>query len=143
MLTLVGAGCSTTRMVRLDTGDGPPIVHMPFVEDDSGRVALDDDEFEEAVVELARDVRPFANPLREARALFGIPERGGVYWYEGRGPRLIPQAEDSGGPRLLESYADEVEPACHQELTALDARHDSALLQVEGGCSDSWPLAAG
>ncbi|AEI64993.1 AHH domain-containing protein [Corallococcus macrosporus] len=109
VLALAVTGCSTTRLVRLDTGDKPPMVHTPLKEDDAALVELDDDEFEEAVVAHARDVRPFSNPLREARQRFGVPERSGVYLYEGRGPRLIPQdeAEDSDGPRLLESYADD------------------------------------
>jgi hypothetical protein len=67
------------------------MVHTPFMEDDAGPVELDEDEFEVAVVELARDVRPLANPLREARQRFGVPDRGGVYLYQPRGPRLIPR----------------------------------------------------
>ncbi|ABF86366.1 putative lipoprotein [Myxococcus xanthus DK 1622] len=107
-LALAVTGCSTTRLVRLDTGDGPSRVHTPFTDDDTGPVELDDDEFEEAMVELARDVRPFSNPLREARQRFGVPERSGVYLYQPRGPRLILQEEkDPDGPRLLESYADD------------------------------------
>ncbi|MFP2928308.1 AHH domain-containing protein [Pyxidicoccus sp. 3LG] len=109
VLALAVTGCSTTRVVRLDAGDGPPIVHTPIQEDDAGPVELSDDEFEEVMVALARDVRPFANPLREARQLFGVPERSGVYLYEGRGPRLIPQQEEDApeGLPLLESYADD------------------------------------
>ncbi|ATB50288.1 AHH domain-containing protein [Corallococcus macrosporus] len=109
VLALAVTGCSTTRLVRLDTGDGPPLVHTPFTEDHATPVELNDDEFEEAVVALARDVRPFSNPLREARQRFGVPERSGVYLYEKRGPRLIPQEEerDANGLRLLESYADD------------------------------------
>ncbi|MCP3137174.1 AHH domain-containing protein [Pyxidicoccus xibeiensis] len=107
LLFWVGVGCSTTRVVRLDTGTEFPIVHVPREEEDAETVELDEAEFTKALVELAHDVRPFANPLREARLLFGIPERSGVYWYESRGPRLLPQEEESDGPRLLESYADE------------------------------------
>jgi len=109
MLALALAGCSTTRVVRLDTGVGPHRVHTPVTEDDAGPVELDEDEFEGAMVELARDVRPFSNPLREARQRFGIPDRSGVYLYQYRGPRLIPQEEekDPDGPRLLASYADD------------------------------------
>ncbi|NTX09870.1 AHH domain-containing protein [Myxococcus sp. CA056] len=109
VLALAVTGCSTSRVVRLDTGDGHSLVHTPFVEDGVEPVELDDDEFEETVVALAQDVRPFANPLREARQLFGVPERGGVYLYQPRGPRLIPQdrEKDPDGPHLLESYADD------------------------------------
>jgi hypothetical protein len=46
--------------------------------------------------------------MLEARALFGVPSRSGVYRYESRGRRLRPEGpEDADGPRLLESYADE------------------------------------
>jgi hypothetical protein len=109
VLALEVTGCSTTRTVRLATGAGASIVHTPFEEDGAEPVELGDDEFEEAMTELARDVRPFANPLREARQLFGVPERGGVYLYQHRGPRLIPQEEvnDSDGSRLLQAYADD------------------------------------
>ncbi|WIG92920.1 AHH domain-containing protein [Myxococcus sp. SDU36] len=109
VLALAVTGCSTTRLVRLETREGPPLVHTPFTDDEAGPVELDEDEFEAAVVELARDVRPFSNPLREARRRFGVPERSGVYLYEGRGPRLIPQNEekDPDGLRLLGAYADD------------------------------------
>ncbi|WP_164019261.1 AHH domain-containing protein [Pyxidicoccus trucidator] len=108
-LLLVGSGCSTTRVVRLDTGQDSFVV-TPREEDGAEleEAELADEEFEEAVVELARDVRPFQNPMREARALFGVPSRSGVYQYEHRTRRLIPRGdEDEDGPHLLESYADE------------------------------------
>ncbi|NVJ22297.1 AHH domain-containing protein [Myxococcus sp. AM011] len=108
-LALASVGCSAARVVRLETANEPTLVHTPIIEDDAGPVELDGDEFEEAVAVLARDVRVFTNPLREARQLFGVPERSAVYQYESRGPRLIPLKEDdsSEGLRLLESYADE------------------------------------
>ncbi|WP_338871047.1 AHH domain-containing protein [Myxococcus stipitatus] len=109
VLVLAVTGCSTTRLVRLDTEFEAPLVHTPFTEDGDGPIELDDDDFEEALVALARDVRPFTNPLRQARELFGVPERSGVYLYQHRGPRLIHQDEekDPDGPRLLEAYADD------------------------------------
>ncbi|HZH14979.1 MAG TPA: AHH domain-containing protein [Archangium sp.] len=109
LLVLVGSGCSATRVVRLDTGDDVFIV-APRVEEGAELEAaeLDADEFQEALVRLARDVRPFRTPMLEARALFGVPSRSGVYRYESRGRRLRPEGpEDADGPRLLESYADE------------------------------------
>jgi hypothetical protein len=149
VLALAVAGCSTTRVVRLDTGEGPPMVHTPFTEDAAGPVELDEDEFEETVVTLARDVRPFANPLREARQLFGVPERGGVYLYEHRGPRLIPQEEekDPDGPRLLEFYADdELTRAygrwCERKSQPGDCLHllaEGPLLASDGKTRWPWP----
>jgi hypothetical protein len=109
LLLLVGAGCTTTRGVRLDTGDESFVV-TPREEEGAEleEAELEEDEFEEALVELARDVRPFRNPMREARERFGVPSRGGVYRYEHHGRWLIPQGpEDADSPHLLESYADE------------------------------------
>ncbi|WP_163999181.1 AHH domain-containing protein [Pyxidicoccus caerfyrddinensis] len=109
-LLFVGTGCSTARLVRLQMDHDVTLV-TPREEEGTAQeeAEVDDAEFQEVMVDLARDVRPFSNPLREARALFGVPRRGGVYWYEGRGHRLIPLSEDAGadGPRLLESYADD------------------------------------
>jgi hypothetical protein len=109
LLLLVGTGCATARVVRLETGEAS-FALTPREEEGAEleAVVLEEEEFEEALVELARDVRPFQNPMREARALFGVPSRSGVYRYEYRTRRLLPEgAEDSDGPRLLESYADE------------------------------------
>lgn len=108
LLLLGVTGCSSTRVVRLDTGTGSPRVHTPREDEDAAPVELDEDAFEEAVAKLARDVRPFEHPLRDARQRFGVPERGGVYLYEGR--RLVPVGDggDASAPQLLESYADEV-----------------------------------
>ena len=109
LLVLVGSGCSATRVVRLDTGDDVFFV-APREEEGAELEAaeLNADEFQEALVRLARDVRPFRTPMLEARALFGVPSRSGVYRDESRGRRLRPEGpEDADGPRLLESYADE------------------------------------
>jgi hypothetical protein len=104
-LLVVVSGCSASRQVRLDVGQDSLAV-TPREEEGAGlaEAEVEDDEFEAALVELARDVRPFRSPLKEARALFGVPERGGVYWYEHRTGRL---SAGSDGPHLLESYADE------------------------------------
>ncbi|WP_164011272.1 AHH domain-containing protein [Pyxidicoccus trucidator] len=103
------SGCSTTRVVRLDTGDDAVVV-TPREEGGAAleEAELDEEEFEEAVEALARDVRPFRNPMQEARALFGVPSRSGVYRYEHRTGRLLPQgAEDADSLHLLEFYADD------------------------------------
>ncbi|MCP3137108.1 AHH domain-containing protein [Pyxidicoccus xibeiensis] len=105
-LLLVASGCSATRLVHLETGQDSFVV-TPHEEEEAEleEAELDDEEFKAAVVELARDVRPFQHPMREARALFGVPSRSGVYRYEHRSRRLFP--EDTDGPHLLESYADD------------------------------------
>src|SRR5688500_594896 len=52
LLVLVGTGCATARVVRLDTGEGQPIIYTPRA--DAEPVELDEDEFAEAVQKLAR-----------------------------------------------------------------------------------------
>lgn len=153
VLALAVSGCSTTRVVRLDTGLGPAIVHTPFSEEGVEPVELDEDEFVEAVGVLARDVRPFAQPLREARQLFGVPERSGVYLYQPRGPRLIPQEEgqDSEGPRLLESYSDDALTRAygrwcerkHQPGDCLRLLSEGPLLASDGKYSLAMAIAMG
>ncbi|MFL5356207.1 hypothetical protein [Archangium sp.] len=104
-------GCATTRLVRLDLGDGAPIVHAPH--SDAQRVALDKAEFATGVVALARDVRPSSYPLQDARRLWGVPPRSGSYLYEVENRRVISLQdgeEATRGLRLLEpsSASDEL-----------------------------------
>ncbi len=102
-------GCASKKVVRLDTSAGPPRLHTPGEHDDTSPVELDAGEFVEAVAALAHDVPPSSHPLKEARERLGIPERHGVYLYEGRGPRLIPQQTGASfdNTRLLEGYSDD------------------------------------
>ncbi|WP_426731298.1 AHH domain-containing protein [Myxococcus faecalis] len=109
LLLAVTTGCSTSRVVRLDT-DHDSFVVTPREEPGAEVEAseIDGDEFEDVIAELARDVRPFRSPLQEARSLFGVPSRSGVYRYEGRPPRLTLQSRpDDSGPLLLEFYEDD------------------------------------
>lgn len=114
MLLLVGlVGCGgARRVVRLDTGDGAPFVHSPREAQgfEPAEAAVGEDAFKQAMVNLARDVRPFAHPLRDAQRLFEVPARSGLFLYEGRSRRVIPLEtgdEAARGLRLLESRADE------------------------------------
>src|SRR5512140_1457224 len=83
---LSGCSASTRSVVRLDTGQGEPLVHTPRrgVEP----VAVSEKEFKKAVAQLASSVPPAEQPLEHARQLFGLPERSGWYRYEGRSQRL-------------------------------------------------------
>ncbi|NTX35214.1 AHH domain-containing protein [Myxococcus sp. CA033] len=142
-------GCATSRIVRLDTGTDSYVVtprEEPGAELDAAE--LEDGEYEEAIAELARDVRPFRSPMQEARELFGVPSRSGVYRYESRPPRLILQRrEDADGPHLLESYADdELTRAYGQWCSRKDQPGDCLRLLEEGPllASDgkyTWALA--
>ncbi|NTX05230.1 AHH domain-containing protein [Myxococcus sp. CA040A] len=142
-------GCATSRIVRLDTGTDSYVVtprEEPGAELDAAE--LEDGEYEEAIAELARDMRPFRSPMQEARELFGVPSRSGVYRYESRPPRLTPQRrEDADGPHLLESYADdELTRAYGQWCSRKDQPGDCLRLLEEGPllASDgkyTWALA--
>ncbi len=92
------AGCSSpTKVVRLDTGQGEPRVHVP--RRDVEPVEVSQEEFKEAVAEHAPSVPVVERPLEYARRLFGVPERSGWYWYEGRSQRLM--ASEPGSARNL------------------------------------------
>jgi len=97
---LVGCGTSARSVVRLDTGQGEPLVHTPRrgVEP----VALSEEEFRKTVAQQAPAVPGVARPLEHARRLFGVPERSGWYRYEGSGQRLLAsEPESTRNLRLL------------------------------------------
>ncbi|MFE8604040.1 SitA5 family polymorphic toxin [Archangium violaceum] len=88
MLALL-VGCGTaSRVVRLDTGQANPLVFTP--RSSARPVALGNGEFEEAVSELARDVRPPTRPQESARRLFEVEARSGSYTYELPSRRITP-----------------------------------------------------
>ncbi|MBZ4396460.1 AHH domain-containing protein [Myxococcus sp. AS-1-15] len=109
LMLLTGVGCSSARVVRLDTGR--EVLTLAPHEEEGAELAearLEDDEFEDAMKSLSRDVVPSNNPMRQARELFGLPSRSGLYLYEHRAHRLSVRGEPSAeGPHLLETYADE------------------------------------
>ncbi|WP_164000329.1 DUF2291 domain-containing protein [Pyxidicoccus caerfyrddinensis] len=93
MLSLVWAlvGCSgATRVVRLDTGRGSPVVHIPRSEGGTEPIVLDGDEVKEAVARWARAVRPSQRPQEAARRLFEVDSRSGSYFFDVRSRRLTP-----------------------------------------------------
>jgi hypothetical protein len=86
----LGCSGSTTKAVRLDTGQGEPIVYVP--RRDVEPVKIGEDEFKQAVADHAPFVPQVENSLEHARQMFGVPERSGWFRYEGRSQRLIPSS---------------------------------------------------
>ncbi|WP_240359448.1 hypothetical protein [Pyxidicoccus trucidator] len=87
LLWVLLAACGGARqVVRLETGEGAPLVHVPR-DADAAPVSLDEDDFQEGVAELARDVRPPVRPQEAARRLFEMDARGGTYTFEPRSRR--------------------------------------------------------
>jgi hypothetical protein len=102
MLLVSLAGCGTAaRVVRLDTGPGKPLVHTP--RGGEAPVELRQGEFKAALVELARDVRPASNPLRQARRLmFDSPWQEDVY-LKWTGRRLVLDSEAVEAVRAVQA----------------------------------------
>jgi hypothetical protein len=94
---LSGCSASTRGVVRLDTGQGEPIVHTP--RRDVEPAAVSEKEFKKAVAKYAPSVPAVDRPLEYAGRLFGVPERSGWYRYEGRSQRLM--ASEPGNTRNL------------------------------------------
>ncbi|MFP2905426.1 hypothetical protein ACLESD_10280 [Pyxidicoccus sp. 3LFB2] len=106
LLCMLLAACGGARqVVRLETGEGAPLIHVPNAVD-AAPVSLDEDDFQEGVAELARGVRPPVRPQEAARRLFEVDARGGTYTYEPRSRRLTP--EEPGEPLEAELPAVEV-----------------------------------
>ncbi len=82
-LWAVCTACSSTRGVRLDTGQGEPLIHVPR-QDEARPVELGLEEFTQAVAKEVRRKRPSVNPENAARALFEVPPRSGWYRYSQR-----------------------------------------------------------
>jgi hypothetical protein len=92
LLALV-TGCASGRVVRLETGRGAPVV-LTARTDDFEPVELERDEFKRAASQLARGMRPPANPQQAARELFRVDARSGSYLVNPRTRRVTP-LEDS------------------------------------------------
>jgi hypothetical protein len=87
LLLVALTGCGTTvRSVRLDTGQGEPLVHLPRTP--HVPVALRSEELTPALARLARGVRPPARPQEAARRLFEVEARSGSFLYEAGGRGL-------------------------------------------------------
>ncbi|WP_141328409.1 AHH domain-containing protein [Myxococcus sp. AB025B] len=149
LLSMAVTGCATGRVVRLETGEDTFLV-TPHEEPDAevSAAELGDDEFEEALTELARDVPLSRNPMQAARERFGVPSRSGVYGYERGSARLIPQrGGDANGPRLLEDYADEALTRAYGQWCERKDRPGDCLRLLDEGpllASDgkyTWALA--
>jgi hypothetical protein len=89
LLVSLVTGCASARVVRLETGQGKPIVFTPRTSEFEP-VALEQEEFQEALAELSRSGRPPSNPQQAARQLFEAEARGGVYLFNPSTRRVTP-----------------------------------------------------
>ncbi len=78
------AGCtSTQRFVHLDTGEGEASVHRARTED-AEVVRLEKAGFQQALQQLAREVRLTAPPRETVWEMFRLDALSGTYLYEPR-----------------------------------------------------------
>ncbi|MHA7627452.1 AHH domain-containing protein [Corallococcus sp. M7] len=103
LLLLLGTGCSATRGVRLKTGQGAPVVHVPRAEVEP--VELDGDAFTEAVRTLAEDAPVSPRPREEAYRLFAGAFSSKAYAHV-RGRLGLVSVEEPSRARLLVDDAD-------------------------------------
>ncbi len=104
------AGCTPTKVVRLDTGQGRSSVHVP--RRDVEPVEVSREQFKQAVAKHTPSVPVVERPLEYAGRLFGVPERSGWFWYEGRSRRLM-ASEPGNHPNLRLLPEDEELKRCY------------------------------
>lgn len=79
----LSTACSTTPVVRVDMGQGQPVIHIPRM-GESTPVELRAEEFTRTIAQEARRMRPSFNPEKAARELFEVSPRSGWYRYTQR-----------------------------------------------------------
>ncbi|GMU06230.1 hypothetical protein ASNO1_24830 [Corallococcus caeni] len=97
---LVGCG-GATKVVRLDTGRGSPVVHVPRTERAAGSVVLDADDVKEAVARWGQRIRTSPRAQEAARRLFEVEPRSGSYLVDVQRRRITPLGAGehlAGGP---------------------------------------------
>ncbi|XXF78265.1 Tox-REase-5 domain-containing protein [Myxococcaceae bacterium GXIMD 01537] len=128
LVLLVGCGGARARVVRLETGEGKPLIFSPRGPVEP--VELEEEEFQEAMRALARDVRPAARPLEEARRLFGVPPRSGTYLYESRTRQVVPLDEE--GVEVAASTAEEELTRAYLRWCGRKSKPGDCLRLLEG-----------
>ncbi|RKG87020.1 hypothetical protein D7W82_14875 [Corallococcus sp. CA049B] len=84
-------GCSgATKAVRLDTGRGAPVVHVPREEGAARPVPLDAGALKEAVARLTPGLRLSPRAQEAARRLFEVEPRSGSYLMDVQRRRITP-----------------------------------------------------
>ena len=83
LLLALSTMCGTTPVVRLDTEQNQPLIHIART-GKSKPVELGKEEFVKAIAKEVRQKRPPANPENAARELFEVPPRSGWFRYTQR-----------------------------------------------------------
>jgi hypothetical protein len=124
LLVLMATGCATSRVVRLDTGEGRPVIYTPRA--DAEPVELDEDAFAEAVQKLARTAPLSSRPRAAARRLFNLGPPRASSAVRGRLGRVSVEEPQRG--RLLVTE----EPGAEAELASAYGRWCQVWSLVQG-----------
>ncbi|MFB1484295.1 AHH domain-containing protein [Corallococcus sp. RDP092CA] len=146
LLVLLGTGCSATRGVRLKTGRGAPVVHVPRAE--VAPVELEAGEFTEAVRTLAEDAPVAPRPRDAAYRLFAGTFSSKAYAHvRGRlglvsvgAPARASLLVDEGGRELASAYG----RWCQRKQTpgdCLQLLEDRRTLDEDGRRSLAFAIA--
>src|SRR5688572_28891267 len=84
--------CAQNVHVRHRDGAAPDVTHQA---PSTTIVPVTQAEFTSAFRVLGKQAPTWASPLEDARRLFKVPERSGVYLYEVRTERILPTTEDN------------------------------------------------
>ncbi|AKF83569.1 hypothetical protein MFUL124B02_36185 [Myxococcus fulvus 124B02] len=148
LLLMMGAGCATSQAVRLDTGEGHPLVYTPRTGEAPARLGAD--EFQEAVRKLAPTAPLSSRPRESALRLFNqdrhharptVRGRLGVVSVEDpRQGRLLMTERPEDDGELTSAYGD----WCQRQTRSRDCLHlldEDVALDAEGKRTLAFRLA--
>jgi len=94
LILALAVGCSSTSSgVRVEeTGHGTAVVHIPRTAD-LPPVVLEQEEFQQAMRHLAREVRLTGTPRQMAERMFPMDPQSGNYFFLTRDRKLVPTGE--------------------------------------------------
>ncbi|HEX8704590.1 MAG TPA: AHH domain-containing protein [Myxococcaceae bacterium] len=89
LAVLVGCSATPTALRVEDSGQGRAVIHVPRTVN-LQPVTLEEEEFQQAVRQLAREVRLNGTPRQTVEALFQLDPQSGNYFYLLREKKLVP-----------------------------------------------------
>ena len=90
LLLAVMVGCaSTPRVVTRETGQGKAVIHIPRTAE-VPPVEMEEEEFQQAMRQLAREVRLTGSPRQTSEWMFQLDPLSGNYLYLLRDRKLVP-----------------------------------------------------
>jgi hypothetical protein len=94
LILALAVGCSSTasRVRVQDTGRGTAVIHIPRTAD-LPPALVQEEEFQQTVRQLAREVRLAGTPRQTAERMFQVSPQSGTYFFLPRDQKLVPTGE--------------------------------------------------